>query len=107
MDAASPATQHRDRTEYRPHPGDRHRLACPNPSCLNPDRLEIRYEAVLWTPAYLDAIDGITWPEIDQDTDHERVSAAENDRRLTGWRCDACDNAYTGPQPLNRLVRLP
>lgn len=107
MDAVSPATQGRTRERHKPYPGAEHQMACPNAECLSPDYLELRYQATVWTPAFVTAIDGITFPDIEPDYDNETVSTQEAERTVIGWRCTECDMAYTGPDPLDRLLRLP
>lgn len=107
MDAASPAAKRGAREDYRPHPGSERQLTCPILDCADPDHLELIYAAKVYTPAALYAIDGITFPEIDEDRDTERTSINDGQRQIIGIRCATCRWSYEGPGPLTHLQRSP
>lgn len=88
-------------TEYREHPGDSHLVGCPN--CHATDQLVIDVPMVMHHKVEVWAIDGITEPEFDV-IDSDEIDPRAPIEKIDKVRCLACKWAFTGQQPLTKLV---
>lgn len=88
-------------TTYKPHPGNEHLVGCPN--CRSADHIVIDVPSVTHHQVRAYAIDGVTTPEFDIEATTV-PSPDEPVRDITKVRCVACRWAYTGTDPLGKLV---
>lgn len=97
--AALPGFKAQAPVEYHDHPGDAVLLGCP--SCGATDDLVLDVPAVAHHRVKVRAIEGVTRPEADIDSD-DVLPIDEFPERPTKIRCLRCQWSYTGPDPASR-----
>jgi hypothetical protein len=88
-------------TEYRDHPGNDRPLCCP--SCGHADQLVASYPVVATAPVLVQEVDAATRPEVEPGSGVEYTEPADLTMPAK-IACRACRWAYTGPDPLARLL---